>query len=77
MVYNTRDYRVFQIYLWSDILRTKHFGNWICFYPQVREWETRTVLGLLERANCRHWSGRMPSHYEGPGSMLEDFVSDR
>jgi hypothetical protein len=25
--------------------RTQRFGNWICFRPQVRGWETPTLLG--------------------------------
>jgi hypothetical protein len=34
--------------------KTLHFGNWICFYPQV--WgKIPTLLGPLERANLNHW----------------------
>jgi hypothetical protein len=27
-----------------------------CFRPQVRGWETPTLLGPLERANLGHWA---------------------
>jgi hypothetical protein len=36
--------------------RTRRFGNWICFRPQVNVGEkTPTPLGPLERANLNHW----------------------
>jgi hypothetical protein len=36
--------------------RTERFGNWICFRPQMRGWETPNLLGPLERANPNHWT---------------------
>jgi hypothetical protein len=39
--------------------RTQRFGNWICFHPQVRGWETPTLLDPLERANLSHWGDRV------------------
>jgi hypothetical protein len=36
--------------------RTQNFGQWICFRPQVREGETPTLLGPLERDNLNHWT---------------------
>jgi hypothetical protein len=53
MVYNTQNYWVFGIFPSSGILetrKTQHFGNWICFHPQVRG-KTPTHLRPLERAN--------------------------
>jgi hypothetical protein len=48
-----QDYRDFGLCPSSGILKnTKHthrFGNWICFRPQVRAWETPTLLGPIER----------------------------
>jgi hypothetical protein len=38
----------------KEHLRTQRFGNRICFRPQVRGWETPTLLGPLERANLNH-----------------------
>jgi hypothetical protein len=41
----------------SGILRdqkTRRFGNWICFRPQVRGEDTQ--LGPLERTNLDHWT---------------------
>jgi hypothetical protein len=35
--------------------RTQRFGNWICFLPQLREWETPTMLGPLEWAKPNQW----------------------
>jgi hypothetical protein len=35
--------------------KTRRFGNWICFRPQVKVGEkTPTQLGPLERANLNH-----------------------
>jgi hypothetical protein len=59
----------FQIYLSSGIL------NWICFCPQLRGWETPTILGPLEKTNFRHWVGRMASDCGEPGLMPEEFLS--
>jgi hypothetical protein len=37
--------------------RTRGFGNWVCFRPQVKVGEkTPTQLGPLERANFNHWT---------------------
>jgi hypothetical protein len=35
--------------------KTKSFGNWIHLCPQVRERETTTLLGPLERDNPHDW----------------------
>jgi hypothetical protein len=36
--------------------KTRRFGNWICFRPQVKVGEkTPTQLGPLERANLNHF----------------------
>jgi hypothetical protein len=35
-------------------LEKELFGNWTCFYPQVRG-DTPTLLGSLERTNLNHW----------------------
>jgi hypothetical protein len=36
--------------------KTRRFGNWICFRPQVKGEKTPTQLGPLERANLNHWT---------------------
>jgi hypothetical protein len=37
--------------------KTRCFGNWICFRPQMKVGEkTPTQLGPLERANLNHWT---------------------
>jgi hypothetical protein len=37
--------------------KTRRFGNWICFCPQVKVGEkTPTQLGPLERVNLNHWT---------------------
>jgi hypothetical protein len=52
MVYNAQDYWAFGLHPLSGIPKKKKpFGNWICFCPQVRGWETPNLLGPLERAN--------------------------
>jgi hypothetical protein len=33
---------------------TRCLGNWICFCPQMKRWETSTLLGLLSRTNPDH-----------------------
>jgi hypothetical protein len=36
--------------------KTRRFGNWICFRPQVKVGEkTPTQLGPLDRFNLNHW----------------------
>jgi hypothetical protein len=53
VVYNTENYWVFGLCPSSGILKTRKtqgFGNWTCFLPQVRDGETPTLLGPLERA---------------------------
>jgi hypothetical protein len=45
--------------------RTQCFGNWICFHPQVKEWETPTLLDPLEIANLNHWGERGPVNEVG------------
>jgi hypothetical protein len=32
----------------------QRFGNWACFRPQVRGWETPTLLDPSEIANRNH-----------------------
>jgi hypothetical protein len=39
--------------------RTHRFGNWICFRPQMRWWETSTLLGSLERVDLHPWTTYM------------------
>jgi hypothetical protein len=34
--------------------KTRRFGNWVCFRPQVRE--NPILLGPLERASPNHWA---------------------
>jgi hypothetical protein len=34
--------------------RTQSFGYWVCYLPQVTEWETFTLLSPLERPNANH-----------------------
>jgi hypothetical protein len=41
------------------ILRTQRFGNWVCFHPEVKGWETYILLGPLERANLNHWTSNV------------------
>jgi hypothetical protein len=36
MVYNTQNYWGFGLYPSQEKEQTRHFGNWICFCPQVR-----------------------------------------
>jgi hypothetical protein len=37
--------------------KTRRFGNWICFRPQVKVGEkTPAQLGPLEKANLNHWT---------------------
>jgi hypothetical protein len=37
--------------------KTRRFGNWICFRPQMKAGEkTPTQLGPLERANLNQWT---------------------
>jgi hypothetical protein len=57
---NSVVYRIHRIFL--DFFnrpvfkKTRRFGNWICFRPQVKLGEkTPTQLGPLERANLNHW----------------------
>jgi hypothetical protein len=46
---------LFTIVRYSRDKKTRRFGNWICFRPQVKGGEkTPTQLGLLERANLTH-----------------------
>jgi hypothetical protein len=55
MVYDAQNYWVFGLCPSSGILETsKHFGNWICFRPQVRVEKTPTQLCPLESANLNH-----------------------
>jgi hypothetical protein len=35
-------------------IKTRRFGNWICFRPQVKGEKTPTQLGPSERANLNH-----------------------
>jgi hypothetical protein len=55
-MYTTQNCRVLGLCPLSGILETRKqcFGNWICFRPQVREWETPTLLGPIETANFNH-----------------------
>jgi hypothetical protein len=57
MVYNTEllGFWTFSIVRYSRDNKTRCFGNWICFRPQVRG-KTPTQLGPLERANLNHWT---------------------
>jgi hypothetical protein len=45
----------FSIVLYSRDYKTRRFGNWICFHPQVKRRRTPTQLGPIERANLNHW----------------------
>jgi hypothetical protein len=59
MLHDIQDYWVFGLCPSSGILknrRTQHFGNWICFRPQVRGQETPTQLGPLGRTRLNHWT---------------------
>jgi hypothetical protein len=38
----------------NKLSKTRRFGNWICFRPQVRE--KPILLGPLERASPNHWT---------------------
>jgi hypothetical protein len=38
----------------NKLRKTRRFGNWICFRPQVRE--KPILLGPLERASLNHWT---------------------
>jgi hypothetical protein len=50
MVYNTQNYWGFGLFHWLVFNRTRRFGNWICFRPQVKVGEKTPIqLGLLER----------------------------
>jgi hypothetical protein len=53
MVYNTRNYWVMDFVhrLEFQISRKQHFGNWICFRPQVKGRKTHALLDPLERTN--------------------------
>jgi hypothetical protein len=42
--------------------RTKRFGNWICFCPQMRGREAPTLLGPLERSNPNQCRCLPPPH---------------
>jgi hypothetical protein len=55
MVYNAQNYWVFGVCpsFGKKNYRTKLFGKWICFRPQVKG-ETPALLGLLERANLSY-----------------------
>jgi hypothetical protein len=48
-----RIHRIFLDFFHRPVLqKTRRFGNWICFRPQVKVGEkTLTQLGPLERAN--------------------------
>jgi hypothetical protein len=37
-------------------IKQQRFGNWISFHPQVKGWETPTLLGPLKRANLNPWT---------------------
>jgi hypothetical protein len=40
--------------------KTRRFGNWICFRPQVKVGEkTPSQLGSLERADLNHWTAQL------------------
>jgi hypothetical protein len=55
MVHNTQNYCNFltsSIAMYSKNYRAQHFGNWICFCPQMRE--IPTLLGPLQRGNLSH-----------------------
>jgi hypothetical protein len=59
MVYNTQNYCfffTFPIVRYSREQKTRRFGNWNCFRPQVKAEKTPTQLGSLERANLNHWT---------------------
>jgi hypothetical protein len=58
MLYRIR--RIFLDFFHRPVFqKTRRFGNWICFRPQVKVGEkTPTQLGPLERANLNHWFGR-------------------
>jgi hypothetical protein len=52
-----QNYWVFGLFPLSGIQRTRRFGNWICFRPQVKVGEkTPTLLGPWERADLNHWT---------------------
>jgi hypothetical protein len=57
MVHNTQNYGVFGLRPSSGVLKPikQCFENWICFRPQLKG-KTRTLLGLLERVNLKHWT---------------------
>jgi hypothetical protein len=44
----------FSIVQYSRNYKTRRFGNWICFWPQVWVEGRTTQLGLLDRANLNH-----------------------
>jgi hypothetical protein len=46
----------FSIVRFSRELKTRRFGNWMCFRPQVKGEKTPTQLGPLERDNLNHCS---------------------
>jgi hypothetical protein len=58
MVYNTEllGFWTFSIVRYSREQKTRRFGNWIFFRPQVTGKKTPTRLGPLERANLNHWT---------------------
>jgi hypothetical protein len=52
-----RIHRIFLDFFHRPVLqKTRRFGNWFCFRPQVKVGEkTPTQLGPLERVNLNHW----------------------
>jgi hypothetical protein len=46
---------LFSILRYSRNYKTRRFGNWACFRPQVRR-KTPTQLGPVERANLNIWT---------------------
>jgi hypothetical protein len=56
MVYNTQEYRVFGLFLSSDILKKTTFRKRDLFPSSGEGWKTSTMLGPLERANIKHWT---------------------
>jgi hypothetical protein len=56
VVFNTWDY-CFLFTLFIIWYFNEHcFRNWMCSHTLVRGWETRALLGLLERSYHNHWT---------------------
>jgi hypothetical protein len=49
-------FRTFSIVHYSKKYKTRRFGKWICFRPQVWGETPTTQLGPLDRASLNHWT---------------------